>query len=645
MIKKNMYQGRALKVIFGIMIVAFLLVGCAAAAQPAGTESYHGKQAAANQVLVKFHAATPQAINIIKIKEDVDEAEPVGSAGAIRLHSKSKNIDTLISDLSARADVEYAEPDYIIYATAIPNDPSYGNLWGLTKISAPSAWDISTGSNAYVAGVIDTGIDYNHPDLAANVWSAPAAYTVTIGGRSITCPAGSHGFNAILNTCDPMDDNSHGSHVSGTIGAVGNNGAGVAGVNWNTKIIAAKFLNKQGSGTTSNAINAIDFVIQTKSRFESAADVRVLSNSWAGGGFSQSLLDEIDKANTNDMLFVAAASNDGKNNDITPSYPANYEVANVVSVAAIDSTDSLASWLNYGKTTVDLAAPGVSILSTIRNGGYAYYSGTSMATPHVSGAALLILSACSNLDTAELKADILDNVDPVTSLDGKTVTGGRLDVNKAIRACSAPVTPISTSTTLSASPASSIYGGQVTFTATVTASGDFGTPTGIVTFYDGTTSLGTAPLSSGSASFSTANLAVAIHTIKATYNGNSNYIASTSDALLYTVESATSAGFSLSATPSSRSVNSGSSTTYTVSITRSLGFTGSVALSVSGLPSGASGTFSPNPATSTSSTLTVKTKPSTPTGNFPLTIKGTDNSGSITRTTTVTLTVIKLRGR
>lgn len=445
-------RGHALGIVVGITILVLLLAGGAGAAPSDNhkTEFLHGKEAAASEVLVKFRAATPQEIIQAEIAEDVDEAEYVGSTHVMRFHSKSKNVDTLISELSARADVEYAEPNYIVHAIATPNDPSFGQLWGLQNtgqsilgvtgtsgadINATSAWDISTGSTANVAAVIDTGIDYTHPDLAANIWSAPSNFTVTIGGSSITCQAGSHGFNAITNTCDPMDDNNHGTHVSGTIGALGNNSMGVVGVNWKASIMGSKFLDASGSGTLANAINAIDFVIQTKTFFGGAANVRVLSNSWGGGGFSQSLLDEINKTNTNDMLFVAAAGNSGLNNDATSSYPSNYNAPNVVAVAATDNRDSLASFSNYGSKTVDLGAPGVSVASTIRGEKYAYMSGTSMATPHVSGAAILILSKCSSLDTAGLKADILSNVDTISSLAGKTVMGGRLNVTKAIRAC------------------------------------------------------------------------------------------------------------------------------------------------------------------------------------------------------------------
>src|SRR5207247_6416930 len=200
-----------------------------------------------------------------------------------------------------------AEPNCIFHTTLKPNDPSFPQRWGLQNtgtpgadISAVPAWDITRGSTSNVVGVVDTGIDYDHPDLAANIWSAPFAFSVTIAGQTINCAAGTHGFNAIANTCDPKDDNNHGSHVSGTIGAVGNNGIGVVGVNWTASIMGLKFLDKNGSGSTSNAINAIEFAIQAKALFGVAANVRVLSNSWGGGGFSQALLNQINKANTND---------------------------------------------------------------------------------------------------------------------------------------------------------------------------------------------------------------------------------------------------------------------------------------------------------------------------------------------------------
>src|SRR5437660_6617099 len=472
------------------------------------TELLQGKEAAANEVLVKFRPTTFQSVLQAQTAEEIDESEWVGGTGLLRFHSSRKNVATSVSELSARSDVEYAEPNYIVHTTAIPNDRRFGELWGLQNtgqtiqgfpgipgadISATAAWDISTGSRANVAAVIDTGIDYRHPDLAANVWSALAAFTVTIGGQSITCPAGSHGFNAITNVCDPLDDNNHGSHVSGTIGAVGNNGTGVVGVNWTASIMGSKFINASGSGTTANAINAIEFAVQAKAAFAatSGANVRVLSNSWGGGAFSQALLDEINRANANDMLFVAAAGNSGTPNDLFPEYPASYNAPNDVAVAATDNTDALPGFSNFGSSSVHLGAPGVDILSTTRNNTYSYFSGTSVATPHVSGAALLVLSKCA-LDTASLKTLLLNNVDPIPSLSGMTVTGGRLNVNKAIRACAAPANP---DFALSATPAlqTVTQGGGTTYTVNISPSGGF----------TGAVSLSAAGLPTGaSASFS-----------------------------------------------------------------------------------------------------------------------------------------------
>ena len=555
---------RTLRVAFGFMIVAFLLVGCAAAAHGAGTEFYHGKEVAAGEVLVKFRAAAPEVISETQIGENADETEYVGSTQAMRFHSRSKNVETLISELSARGDVEYAEPNYVVHALdTMPNDPLYGQLWAMPKIGAPSAWAISTGSATNVVGVVDTGIDYNHADLAANVWTSKDPFTVTIGSQSINCPANSHGFNAITNTCDPMDDYNHGTHVSGTIGAVGNNGVGVVGVNWKASVMGLKFLDARGSGYTSDAIDAIEFAIQVKQK--GIADIRVLSNSWGGGGYSQALYDEISRANDNDILFVAAAGNSASNNDVTPNYPSNYDVTNVIAVAATDSNDKLASFSSYGATTVDLGAPGVNIESTIRNGGYGYMSGTSMATPHVSGAAALILSKCA-LSTADLRADILSSVDPVSSLAGKTVTGGRLNVNKAILACGGSPT-IPTTTMLSASPASSTYGESVTFTATVTPQGGSGTPTGTVIFYNESTALGITTLASGKATITTSTLSGALHSITATYGGDSSFGGS-STVISYTVNPAiTSTILTSSPNPSTF----GQQVTFTATVTPSSG--------------------------------------------------------------------------
>ncbi|MGE0449794.1 MAG: S8 family serine peptidase [Vicinamibacterales bacterium] len=415
----------------------------------------NGHEAVEGEVLVRFRGQLSSGERTqIESQIDTEESEAIAPTTR-RFRSRSYNVRTLVDYLRTRSDVEVAEPNYLQYALATPNDPYFGTLWGLLNlgqtvngdpgtagkdINATQAWDVTTGSRANVVAVVDSGVDYNHPDLAANIWSAPTSFTVTLNGVTITCAAGTHGFNAINNTCNPMDDNNHGTHVSGTIGGVGNNGTGVAGVNWIASIMGAKFLSSSGSGSTSNAIKAIEFTIQAKQKFGAAANVRVLSNSWGGGGYSQLLLDEINKANTNDMLFVAAAGNASTNTDSTPSYPASYSAPNVISVAATTNDDLLASFSNYGATSVDLAAPGVNVRSTIRSNGYAYYNGTSMATPHVSGAAALVLSVCS-LTTAQLKDVLLSHgVEAVPALASTVATGGRLDVNAAVRYCSAPPT-------------------------------------------------------------------------------------------------------------------------------------------------------------------------------------------------------------
>jgi subtilisin family serine protease len=644
---------------FGLVVFAALAVVLAVTkpvstqgSQRSATVSVNGADAVAGEVLVKFSNELDQDDQQqLDSQLDLDQNEEVGRIGVRRLHSRFFDTEALLAFLRTDARVVYAEPNYILRANLTPNDPSFGVLWGLDNtgqtinsiagtagahISAKLAWDISTGSRATVVGVVDTGIDYTHPDLAANVWSAPTSFTVTIGGTAITCAAGTHGFNAINKTCDPQDDHYHGTHVSGTIGAVGNNGAGVAGVNWTASIMGAKFLDANGSGSTANAINAIEFTIQAKQMFGAGANVRVLNNSWGGGGFSQALLDEINKANTNNILFVAAAGNAGTNNDTTPSYPANYAAPNVVAVAATDNNDGRASFSSYGAKTVHLGAPGVDIASTYPGNQYAYLSGTSMATPHVAGAAALVLSVCA-LDTAGVKSNLLSNVDPIGSMTGVTTTGGRLNVNKAIRACSAPATP---DFSLSATPSSRsvTQGAGTTYTVTVTPSGGF---TGAVTLSaSGLPAAATAtfspnPTTGASTMTVTTGSTTPTGSYPLTITGTSGTSHTATVTLVVTAPG--TQNFTLSASPSSRTISRGARTTYTVTITRSGGFTGSVSLAIGGLPAGATGTFSPNPATAGSSTLTVTTTGSTPAGSFPLTITGT--GAGLTRTAPVTLVI------
>ncbi|HXH41827.1 MAG TPA: S8 family peptidase, partial [Thermoanaerobaculia bacterium] len=457
--------------------VVLLISGSAFAATVVPTA-----QSVPGEVLVMIQTgASSNDIASLEQSAGVDHGEQISKlkSGTIwRLHSASLPTDALTSALQRNPNIVYVEPNYILHLVDVPNDPSYPQLWGLKNtgqtisgspgiagadISAEAAWSVTTGSSTIVVGVVDTGVDYTHPDLAANIWSNPG------GKGNVLCAAGTHGFNAITNTCDPRDDHYHGTHVSGTIGAVGNNALGVVGVNWTTSIMALKFLDASGSGTTAGAITAIDFAVQAKI---DGVNVRILSNSWGGGGFSKALLDEINKANENDILFVAAAGNDAVSNDTSPHYPANYSTPNMISVAATDNRDALASFSDFGATSVHLGAPGVNVLSCYPGGSYIYLSGTSMATPHVAGVAALVLAKTPGLTTAQVKSAILTNTDPISSLSGKTITGGRLNAAKAVGA------PLGPDFSLLVSPVTRNVGqgGSTTYTVTITPSNGFTGP-------------------------------------------------------------------------------------------------------------------------------------------------------------------------
>ena len=488
-------------------MTVFLSVGFAASTmgqQTVTTESFQGREVGTNRIIVRFRTQNVVQSEALAAQDaDISGVQAVGSTGAVVLRSRGRNVAQLLQDYQNRSDVLYAEPDYVVRAEEIPNDLYLGNQWALRNtgqsilgqsgtsgadIKATSAWDITEGSRSFVIGVVDSGVAYDHPDLAANMWSAPAGFSVVVAGQTITCAAGTHGFDAISRTCDPINSDEHGTHVAGILGASGNNGIGLSGVSRIASIMALKFISPSGSGLTSDAIAAMEFARKVKAHFGGAggaADVRILNNSWGGTGLSQALKDEIILAgdSTNNMLVVAGAGNGGldgigDNNDTAPHYPSSFstDVANVISVAATDFRDALGSFSNFGATSVNLGAPGVAIASTLPTITYTFRQGTSMATPMVSGVASLMLSGCpGNLTAPQLKTTLLSagSLDAKAALAGKTTTGGRLNALKALQNCGA-VAPAS-SFKLAATQGFKTVGpaGSVTSTISVSPVGSF----------------------------------------------------------------------------------------------------------------------------------------------------------------------------
>jgi subtilisin family serine protease len=347
-----------------------------------------------------------------------------------------------IAHLQSQIGVDFAQPDYVVGVTRTTNDPLVASQWALNNtgqnggtvdadIDAFEAWDIATGTRATIVAVIDTGVDFTHPDLAANMWINSGE----IPGNGIDDDGNGfaddvYGWNFVGNNGNVMDDNGHGTHVAGIIGAVGNNGIGVAGVNWNTRIMALKFLDANGSGYLSNAVRALNYAVQM--------GARISNNSYGGGGYDQFMAAAIANARNAGHIFVAAAGNSSQNIDVNPAYPASYNSDNVIAVASTDRNDRLSSFSNYGVNTVDLAAPGSSILSTLPGGRYGTYSGTSMAAPQVAGAMALIWDRNPTWTYRQVIDAVLNNVDRLSSLNGLVATGGRLNIHKALAASSTP---------------------------------------------------------------------------------------------------------------------------------------------------------------------------------------------------------------
>lgn len=377
-----------------------------------------------------------------------DEIESVPGLAAID-DLDNEEAERIVAEYRGLPEVEYAEPNYEIsldhagggFKHLHPNDPQFTEQWALSNdgrdggkegadISAMRAWATTTGDDDIVIAVLDSGVDYTHSDLINNIWIRP----VSIGryeDRQIGAVEDLHGYNAIENSGDPMDDNGHGTHCAGIIGAEGGNGIGISGVNWHVKIMPLKFMNKNGFGTTKDAIEAINYVINRK---RAGVNVRVISASWGSTVRSRALEDVIKKAYEADILFVAASGNSTADTDRNPHFPASFRVGNVISVAALNRNDELAPFSNYGVKSVHIAAPGANILSTWLGDEYESRSGTSMATPVVSGVAGLVLSKRPKLSVDELRSLLLNSFDKVPALNGKISTGGRINAAKAVGA-------------------------------------------------------------------------------------------------------------------------------------------------------------------------------------------------------------------
>ena len=458
--KKNIFRLAAMG------SLAMMVMSCTADMDRADLET----SAAASDVAVgKFANAETDGI-LIKFKEgasDAKKAEVLAKIGgqinekvltkmmqskgqkeAVNVVSVNINAFEAISKAKGLDGVEYVEPNYVYQHNATSNDTYFtnGSLWGMYGsatspanqygTNAASQWaNGSTGSSDVYIGIIDEGYMYTHDDLAANAGKNPGE----VAGNGVDDDKNGlvddvYGYDFAGNDAQVFDGagDDHGTHVAGTIGAIGGNGKGVAGVVWNVKMMSAKFLGSRG-GTTANAIKAVDYFTDLKTRH--GLNIVATNNSWGGGGFSQALFDAISRANNAGILFIAAAGNETNNNDANASYPSNYNLPNVIAVASITNTGGLSSFSNYGATQVDLGAPGSGIWSTVPVSskgkvvaGYASYNGTSMATPHVSGAAALYASKNPGATAAQIKNAILSSVTPTASLAGKTTTGGRLNV-------------------------------------------------------------------------------------------------------------------------------------------------------------------------------------------------------------------------
>lgn len=391
------------------------------------------------EILVRVRDEAPATRDLFR---GVDVASMREVSSGLYKIQVSGDMKLALSALWENTDILYAEPNYILHIFQTPNDPKFRDLWGMGKIDAEKAWDVRTDGSPVVVAVIDTGVDYNHPDLQANMWVNEAEKNGKAGvdddGNGYVDDI--HGWNGAEDNGDPMDGHDHGTHCSGTIAGRGNNGIGVAGVCWTARLMACKFLKANGSGTSEDAIECIDYAVKN--------GAKVLSNSWGGGGFSLALYESIQRAAAKGVLFVAAAGNDSSdelsfpakycesNTDSNKTYPA---LGNVLAVGASTSTDDRASFSQFSKASNSgkafVVAPGENILSCVRNNGYSTMSGTSMATPHVAGVATLVWAQHPSLTYQALISRLFENGNTVTWTHGwwDQAQVRRINLNNSIR--------------------------------------------------------------------------------------------------------------------------------------------------------------------------------------------------------------------
>ncbi|MFN0138791.1 MAG: S8 family serine peptidase [Pyrinomonadaceae bacterium] len=422
------------------MLSIFMSVGFVVALLGANANAQGSKQEkyVKNELLVKFSRGT-ESNAALAAKRTMNAAvlETLGDLGWQRVRlPEGISVDNAIDQYSKLDGIEVVQPNFYYHLQVNPNDAMFGSLWGMTKISAPAAWDIATGSPTVVVANIDTGMRLTHEDLGPNIWTNPGE----IGGNNIDDDGNGfiddvNGWDFFFNRANPADEHGHGTHTGGTIGAVGNNLLGVVGVNWNVKIMAIKIYDATPTDTTSAMlINAYNYVRLMKER---GVNIRVTNNSYGGCneacGYDQATKDALDAMGNAGILNVFAAGNSGTNNDTSPFYPASYTSPSVLAVGGTDQNDNRI--FNFGANSVDLAAPATGILSTTwgSDASYGNSSGTSMATPHVAGAAALLSALNPSLSVASLKATLMNSVDMVTVLNGMNKTGGRLNVDRALR--------------------------------------------------------------------------------------------------------------------------------------------------------------------------------------------------------------------